>query len=275
MALGLPHGRPARLEDRCAVESGAMSASKRAARAWKVLGTTDPYFAVLTDPAFHEADRPGPPREAFFRSGEADVDKLFGLIAAEHPSFAPRRVLDFGCGVGRLVLPFARRAPKVVGVDVSAAMLDEARKNCAEAGLDNVALLATDSPELRRAGNFDLVHSNIVFQHIPSGEGLRIVRELVARLNPGGVGALHFVYAIRRPLWWRCIYFARKAIPGVHRVANIARGHPAGRPLMEMNEYPLAALYASIHDCGARRISSILTDHEGFLGAMLIFRKPE
>ena len=46
------------------------------------------------------------------------------------------------------------------------------------------------------------------------------------------------------------------------------------RPLMEMNAYPLAALYELVHDCGAARIGSFLTDHDGFLGAMLIFRKP-
>ncbi|HET8699972.1 MAG TPA: class I SAM-dependent methyltransferase [Gammaproteobacteria bacterium] len=251
-----------------------MNAGKRAAQAWRVLGATDPYFAVLTERRFEHAARPGESREAFFRSGEDDVAQLFARIAADHPSFAPRRALDFGCGVGRLVLPLARRVAEVVGVDVSPAMLEEARKNCAEAGARNTAFVETDSAEYRAAGNFDLVHSVIVFQHIPRRVGLRLARELIGRLSPGGVGALHFVYSVRRPLWWRWAYFARKTVPGLHRAANLARGHRAARPLMEMNAYPLAALYELVHDCGAARVTSFLTDHDGFLGAMLIFRKP-
>ncbi|HEX6999944.1 MAG TPA: methyltransferase domain-containing protein [Gammaproteobacteria bacterium] len=246
----------------------------RQAEGWKVLGSTEPYFAVLTDRRFHDADRPGPSREAFFRTGEDDIAKLFERITAEYPSFAPRRALDFGCGVGRLLLPLARRVPEVVGVDISPAMLAEARRNATEAGLSNVTLLSSDAPEYRRAGAFDLVHSHIVFQHIPRREGLRIVRDLLDRLSRGGVGALHFVYAIRRPPWWRAAHWARKTIPGVHRAANVVRGHPAARPLMQMNAYPLAALYAMIHDCGASRLSSHLVDHDGFLGATLIFQKP-
>ncbi|HET7131819.1 MAG TPA: hypothetical protein VFJ95_06200 [Gammaproteobacteria bacterium] len=41
-----------------------------------------------------------------------------------------------------------------------------------------------------------------------------------------------------------------------------------------MNAGKRAALYELVHACGAARIASYLTDHEGFLGAMLIFRKP-
>ena len=251
-----------------------MTSGKRAANDWKILGATDPYFAVLTERRFEDAARPGPSREAFFSSGESDVDTLLARIAADHPAFAPRRALDFGCGVGRLVLPLARRVPQVVGVDVSVAMLDEARRNCKEAGASNVVLLASDSDEYRSAGGFDLVHSFIVLQHIPTRAGLGVVRDLIGRLNPGGVGALHVVYSVRRPLWWRCAYFARKTLPGLHRTANLVRGHRAARPLMQMNAYPLAVLYELVHGCGADRISSFLTDHDGFLGAMLIFRKP-
>jgi SAM-dependent methyltransferase len=251
-----------------------MNAGKRAAHAWRVLGAADPYFAVLTERRFQDAARPGESREAFFRSGEDDVAALFTRIAADHPSFAPRRALDFGCGVGRLVLPLARRVPEVVGVDVSPAMLAEARKNCTEAGAHNVALCETDSAKFQSAGNFDFVHSFIVFQHIPPRAGLRLVRELIGRLSPGGVAALHFVYSVRRPLWWRWAYLARRMVPGLHRAANLARGHRAARPLMEMNAYPLAALYELVHDCGAARVTSYLTDHDGFLGTTLIFRKP-
>lgn len=246
----------------------------RAASGWETLGATEPYFAVLTDRRFHDADRPGLSRERFFQSGEDDIAEVFETIAAEHSEFAPRRALDFGCGVGRLVLPLARRVPEVVGTDVSRAMLAEAQRNATEAGLSNVAFVVSDAAEYRDAGTFDLVHSRIVFQHIPRRIGMPIVRDLVNRLNPGGIAALHFVYAIRKPLWWRVSHWARKTIPGVHEAANLIRGRPVARPLMAMNAYPLAEILAAAHDCGATRMSAKFADHEGFLGAMLLFRKP-
>jgi SAM-dependent methyltransferase len=246
----------------------------RAADAWRALGATDPYFAVLTDPRFREADRPGPARDAFFQSGEDDIARLFEEVALEYPDFAPRRALDFGCGVGRLLLPLARRVPEVVGADVSRAMLAEAQHNTAQARLGNITLIASDAAGYRQSGTFDLVHSCIVFQHIPRRTGMTIVRDLVDRLNPDGVAALHFVYAIRKPRWWRIGHWARKTIPGAHGTANLLRGRSVTSPLMQMNAYSLAEIYATIYDCGARRVSGWLTDHDGFLGTMLIFRKP-
>src|SRR5687768_1349854 len=111
---------------------------------WERFGKTDPYFAVLTAPEFH--GRPsGIEREKFFGSGESHIQTVFAIIR-EHldPAFAPARALDFGCGVGRLVLPLTARCPEVTGLDVSQAMLAEARRNCVEAGVTHVQLLQSD-----------------------------------------------------------------------------------------------------------------------------------
>ncbi|MBW3651404.1 MAG: class I SAM-dependent methyltransferase, partial [Actinobacteria bacterium] len=43
-------------------------------------------------------------------------------------AFAPRSVLDAGCGTGRVALELARRGVEVVGVDNDASMLATARK---------------------------------------------------------------------------------------------------------------------------------------------------
>lgn len=207
----------------------------KAADAWRTLGATEPYFAVLTDARFHRADQPGPAREGFFQSGEDDIAELFARVALEHPDFAPRRALDFGCGVGLLLLPLARRVHDVVGADVSTTMLAEAQRNAAQARLGNVTLVVSDAAAYRQSGTFDLVHSCLVFQHIPRRAGMAILRDLVDRLNPGGVAALHFVYAIRKPPWWRVGHWARRTIPGAHGIANLLRGRSVRRPLMQMN----------------------------------------
>lgn len=43
-------------------------------------------------------------------------------------SYQPRRVLDAGCGTGRVAIELARHGIEVVGVDVDPAMLDTARE---------------------------------------------------------------------------------------------------------------------------------------------------
>ena len=52
-------------------------------------------------------------------------DDLRGLV--EFVGSEPLRVLDLGCGTGRLALMLAERGHDVVGVDPAAAMLDVAR----------------------------------------------------------------------------------------------------------------------------------------------------
>ncbi|MFQ5792160.1 MAG: SAM-dependent methyltransferase, partial [Acidobacteriota bacterium] len=52
-----------------------------------------------------------------------------------------RRVLDLGCGTGSLALRVARKGATVVGMDVSSAMLEVARRRAREEGLaDRVEL---------------------------------------------------------------------------------------------------------------------------------------
>jgi SAM-dependent methyltransferase len=50
-------------------------------------------------------------------------------------------VLDLGCGVGRLAIPVAARARRVIGVDVSAKMIEAGRAALARTGLRNVELV--------------------------------------------------------------------------------------------------------------------------------------
>src|SRR5690349_22592424 len=93
-------------------------------RTWRPYGRTDPYFAVLTDEAYRRENLDEGARRAFFESGERHVEWV--LAAARRltgEGWRPRRVLDFGCGVGRVLIPLARGAESAVGVDVSPEML--------------------------------------------------------------------------------------------------------------------------------------------------------
>jgi 2-polyprenyl-3-methyl-5-hydroxy-6-metoxy-1,4-benzoquinol methylase len=102
-------------------------------------------------------------------------------------------VLDVGCGPGTITVDLAARvAPgRVVGVDVSADPLDEARAAAARAGVpvtfevgDVYALAAADH-------SFDVVHAHQVLQHLT--DPIAALREMARVCRPGGVIAVRDV----------------------------------------------------------------------------------
>jgi SAM-dependent methyltransferase len=248
-------------------------------QAWKDWGEKDPYFGVLTAEKFRKRNLTDEAKAEFLDSGRGYVDYVLAMLRKHiDPGFAPRRVLDFGCGVGRLVIPFARLADEVVGVDVSEGMLAEARRNCEAAGVGNVKLVPSDDALSALDGQFDLVHSVLVFQHIDPQRGREIFRRMVQVLAPGGAGALQFTYAKSR-------YAERNGQPPQLRqplmrslksaVRRALRKMDAGvDPEMQMNVYPLNELLFILQSSGVREVHTEFADHGGELAVSLYFRRP-
>ncbi len=97
-------------------------------------------------------------------------------------------VLDLGSGAGFDVLLAARKVGpegQVVGIDMTDAMLQRARKNAASAGLENVEFHKGDIESLPVAdGLFDVVLSNCVLNLCHDKD--RALREIHRVLKPGG-----------------------------------------------------------------------------------------
>lgn len=256
---------------------------------WEKWAQQDPYFAVLTNPRFRATVMTDDSRSEFFSIGKAHVDQLYQLCRTLiDRAFAPARILDFGCGVGRILIPLAQTGAEVVGVDISPTMLQEARRNCDAAGASGVRLVGSDDSLSQVEGDFDLVHSCIVIQHIEISRGLRIFQELVRRVRPGGIGALHVTFAWdyyrdtlgvapapQRPpplSWWRrWRQTVGRALRGAPKVAPTI---PDADPEMQMNFYNLSQLMFILQQAGAGMVHSQLTDHGGAIGAFMFFSKP-
>jgi 2-polyprenyl-3-methyl-5-hydroxy-6-metoxy-1,4-benzoquinol methylase len=204
---------------------------------WEAWGAQDPYFGVLNSDRFR-SDSISQTRDEFFQSGEAFISSLLGQWqrAAGHQG-SHTRALDFGCGVGRLVIPLARRYAEVVAIDVSASMLQEADKNCTAAGFGNVTFIKSDDALTALTGSFDFVVSYIVLQHIPPVRGYRIIDRLLTSVSPGGRAMIHVSLRRKLNLRRRTFYFARHRIPFAYYVFNLLQGKPIRTPLMQMNEY--------------------------------------
>lgn len=244
-------------------------------RDWEKLGATDPYWAVLTDDQFRSRSLTDDNIAQFFARGEADIASVFATIEkCIRPGFRPARALDFGCGVGRLVIPMARRCGHVVGVDISDAMLAEARSNAARSGAANVTLLKSDDDLSAVDGAFDFVHSYIVLQHIPVERGEAITRRLIALLEPGGVGALHYTYATGLSTRSKLLLWARMRVPFANAALNVLLRRAPSHPVMQLNDYSIDALMGILQDAGCAEVHARLTDHQGNRGVMLLFQKP-
>lgn len=211
-------------------------------RDWQAWGRKDPYYGVLSEEQFRGESLSPDARKQFFDSGRRHVAGLFDDITRfVDPDFSPRNAMDFGCGVGRLVVPLAERGITTTGVDVSPSMLQEAAANCRAFDLRGVEFVPSDDTLSNARGRYDLVHSSIVLQHIPPARGMEIIKALVSRVAPGGVLALQVPYACTAPGTTRLLARLRYHVPGLNMLRNLIKGQ-SGDPPMQLHAYPLAQL---------------------------------
>jgi 2-polyprenyl-3-methyl-5-hydroxy-6-metoxy-1,4-benzoquinol methylase len=105
-------------------------------------------------------------------------------------------VLDVGCGPGTITIDLARRvAPGVVvGVDVSEAPLEGARKEAEAQRLDNVRFGVANVGRLPFAdGTYDVVHAHQLLQHL--ADPVAALSEMARVCKPGGIVAVRDVCA--------------------------------------------------------------------------------
>jgi SAM-dependent methyltransferase len=221
---------------------------------WEELARREPYFPVLTD----EGVRDG----AFLETGEADIALLLPALASMlGRDVSLTSVLDFGCGAGRLTVPLARRAGRVVACDIAPSVLEHARKTVREAGLSNVTFVETR--EL--AGRFDFICSLLVFQHIRPVEGYKLIRELLRLLNPGGVAALQLML---EPSGGGLRRLARMRFGRVRRVLPRRMQMPAWT---QVNAYDERVVIRDVAAAGASLVGRFATSDGG---NVLVIEKP-
>lgn len=100
-------------------------------------------------------------------------------------SWEGKRVLDIGCGTGRLLLRGAHEAKYVEGIDLSEKMIEAAKCIYKEKGVQNARFRVGDACDLPyRNEEFDIAVSTCVFFLLPEPElGLK---EMVRVVKKGG-----------------------------------------------------------------------------------------
>jgi SAM-dependent methyltransferase len=149
---------------------------------WEKLGSEDPLWAVLSDPGRKDGRWD---LAEFMATGQEHVGYLTALLDRHRISLGDR-VLDFGCGVGRLTQALASQVPNVVGIDIASSMVDAARR--INQYPDRVSYEHFDGRLLPFADDsFDGAVSLIVLQHVPPAVQVATMLELHRVVRPGGI----------------------------------------------------------------------------------------
>ena len=243
---------------------------------WQIWGERDPYFGVLAHQQFRRDKLNPQSLDEFFQGGRQEFGELLKDCRGYLGDISTRRSLEFGCGVGRLLIPLAEVSDECVGVDISTAMRAEAARNCSKFKCHNVRLARTiDEAAAGKPGGFTFIHSYIVLQHLDAERGLGIIASLLACLEKGGCAALHMTYARSKyqdnlgvqPLGHQLARRIR------YRLSRWSRRLRNRDPQMQMNLYDMSRVLFLVQQSGARSGGFRFTDHTGHLGVMLYLKR--
>ena len=152
---------------------------------WEELAQMDPFWAILTFPD-RKFGRWKP--DEFFDTGVLEIEQVMKWTRPLGRPSDKGKVLDFGCGVGRLTRALAGHFEYAYGLDISEQMLAKARElnqpysNCS-------FILNTEAHlEIFKDNWFDMIYTNKVLQHLSSRRMIRnYLAEFVRVLKRGGL----------------------------------------------------------------------------------------
>lgn len=192
--------------------------------------------------------------EEFWRSGEDNLERTLGPFGITWRG--DERVLEIGCGMGRITKAIAARAGSVVGVDISPEMIERGR--AALADVPNVTLQVGSGTDLAEfdSNSVDACYSFIVFQHIPDAAiTCGYVREIGRVLEPGGWTVFQ---VSERPEIHRRGYWLTR-VPLRQRLRRMLGRAPRGTMDASWlgSSVPRADLLAALHAGGMELVASI------------------
>ncbi|MBI5254485.1 class I SAM-dependent methyltransferase [Candidatus Falkowbacteria bacterium] len=162
---------------------------------WEKFAKTNPrYYIALDSCCEHD----------FWRKGEENFQN-FILPVLEKYKIKRDSALDFGCGLGRYTFPLRKYFDNVVGVDVSDAMFDLARKEVVSRNIENV-FLKNNEQFFGSDQKFDFIFCANVFQHIEQSEEIENIFAKFGNISIGycylqfDTRPIDFLYKIKMSL---------------------------------------------------------------------------
>lgn len=211
--------------------------------------------------------RLGPAGLAIRTKPEWDAQIVTALLALLP---ATGRVLDVGCGYGRIAIPLAGRGFAVTGIDIAPNLLRAARREAAQLGVtvrfDQGSMTRLPYP----SGGFDVVLSlwTAFYELLEEAEQIAALCEMGRVLRPGGLGI------VEGPVF-------APATPG--EIASGARSGPKDRVVTDLVAghrlryvaHDAASLERLSEAAGVRERQVNVREWAGRERQLLIFRGPE
>jgi SAM-dependent methyltransferase len=136
---------------------------------------------VSEKPEWKDYILPGRDDAAFNAEGLIEAQRLFYFFDNKSA------VIDYGCGIGRVLQYVADRAGHVVGLDISGGFIQRAAEIVKR---DNVAFFLSD--EYQKENVADLVYSLMVLQHNDKASRIDIVTHIFKLLKYGRCAVISF-----------------------------------------------------------------------------------
>lgn len=93
-------------------------------------------------------------------------------------------VLDLGCGNGEVSLLIAKKAKKVIGIDIAEQAIKQAKKNQRKAKINNCCFIQGDIEKIKLASQADFILALGIFEHITNLDV--ILKKISLQLKPAG-----------------------------------------------------------------------------------------
>jgi SAM-dependent methyltransferase len=186
---------------------------------WREFARRDPLHYVAANRDRWEADD-------FYAMG---AELAAEVLAWSGDGIGRERMLEIGCGAGRMLVHFAPEFEHVIGVDIAPEMVELARRRMPA----NVELALVDGANLSPIADssVDLALSVQVFQHVPERAVIASYVEEAARvLRPGGRAAFQFDTRPNPPLRRLLLRLPDRLLPRDRRRYIRRYPLPAGWP---------------------------------------------
>ena len=145
---------------------------------WDARSKLDTLFVISTEHSENYED--------FWQSGMDDIKSILDIDGSRFEKITHQkepkkmRILEIGCGIGRLLIPMSEIFGQVIGVDISSEMIHKGKKHIEN--IQNCQIFENNGIDLSEFSDnyFDFCFSFIVFQHIPEK---KIVEKYISEVS--------------------------------------------------------------------------------------------
>jgi ubiquinone/menaquinone biosynthesis C-methylase UbiE len=154
---------------------------KEYASDWQENAEADAFYSILTNPKFYGGKWNA---TAFYKTGEAEISRLFSYMQKASIATPNGLFMDFGCGAGRTSKALRKRFTGGYGVDISPKMI-----SLANSYVQGVSFFVNqrDYLEYFADQSVDFIYSHIALQHIPNDYQKRYINEFMRIISRGGL----------------------------------------------------------------------------------------